>query len=263
MSYKYQYKIDQYESEARYHEDVMPYRADNLMPIDGNYSYECDNLFERVLRLLLIGLLMLVQWPVLKIGCGFRCEGKEKIQELKHGGILISNHVHYLDCVMMHYIGGAHRTYHTGAAFNAKDNLTLPLFKALGFLPLNGTFQAQKNLMNFLQEKLNEGKFVHFYPEHALWMRYEKIRPFQPGAFKYAARFARPVVPVFIGWETTPLREVLGLKKRAVAQVLDPIYPDPNLSDRENVRYLSEQARKQMIRAYEEFYGKKMELGSR
>lgn len=259
MSYKYQYKIEEYESEARFHEDVMPYSVDNLMPIDGNYRYGCETMPERILRVALIGILTVIQKPVLKIACGYRCMGREKLKELD-GGILISNHTHYLDCIMMHHVGGAGRTYHTGGAFNAKDNLSLPLFKALGFLPLNGSFQAQKNLMTFLHDRLEEGNFVHFYPEHALWKRYEKIRPFQPGAFKYAVRFQKPVVPVFIGWEMTTLRELFGMQKRAVVQVLDPVYPKEELSDRENVTFLCEESRRRMIEAYEAFYGKKMEL---
>lgn len=251
------------EREGVFDRDVMPYSVDDMLRIDGEYEYLCTRFYERVGHFFLF-LLATVFWrPALYFSLGFRIRGKKNRRGVK-GAISVSNHVHPLDCVMMHGLSPfTWKVYHTGAPFNMKKGIRGALIKGLNYLPLSTSFHAQKNFRNTIEDRVKKGNIVHFYPEQALWIRYEKVRPFKPGAFKYAAKFSVPILPAFISFEETPLRRLLHMKKRAILNILPPIYPDSDKSERENAAAMQAACEKSMKDAYQRIYGKKMELDVR
>jgi 1-acyl-sn-glycerol-3-phosphate acyltransferase len=229
-----------------------------VQKIDGDYRYLCTRPYERVLRGGLLCLLGIVYRPVLFLLTGFRVRGRKNAKGVK-GAISVSNHVHVLDGVMMHAVRALPwKMYHTGASFNMKKGWRGEAMKLMGYLPFSSSFGAQKNFHRTIGELLGHGCLVHFYPEQALWARYEKIRPFKAGAFKYAARFSVPVLPAFIAFEETPLRRRLGFKKRAVLYILPPVYPLRGAGERENAVYLQAETERAMREAYKRVYGKEM-----
>ncbi len=249
-------KIRRLEKEGAFDVDVMEYRIDDLLPIDADYEFYCTRWQEKLARGFLMGVCFLFRRLLLNIALGLKVRGRSNLKSVKGKGcIAVSNHCHPLDCVVMNSIRGNTNIYHTGAAFNAKADWRITFFKALGFLPLNGTFSAQKNFNKLMEAELAKGKLVHFYPEHAMWIRYEKPRPFKKGAFRYAAKYKAPVVPVFMRWEMTPLRKFLHLKKRMVLEILPPIFPDESIPERKCADILCEQAFDSMKACYESNYG--------
>jgi len=244
-----------FERLGKFNEDLRPYRTDNVRPIDETYNYNF-NFLERIARFIIIGVLYLAVPLILFFGVGFRVRGRKNIKGLK-GGIIVTNHAHYLDSLMTELLAPYHKVFHTGAGFNSKRGIRGELLKLLGYLPLNGTFTAQKNFNKKIEEILKKGGYVQFYPEHAFWLRYKKPRPYMDGAFKYAVKFSAPVIPTFITFESTPIRKFFGLKDRAVLNVLKPIYPDENLTLRENAERLSSRAHEAAVECYTRVYGQK------
>jgi len=242
-----------FERLGRFNEDLRPYRTDNLRPIDETYRYGF-NFFEHIARCIIVGVLYFVVRPLMFFSVGYRLRGKKNIKGLK-GGIIVTNHVHYFDSLMAEPLAPYYKIFHTGAGFNTKKGIRGWLLKLLGYLPLNGTFTAQKNFSKRMEEILKRGGYVQFYPEHAFWLRYKKPRPYMDGAFKYAAKFSVPIIPTFITFESTPFRKFFGLKDRAVLNVLKPIYPDENLTLRENAAMLSARAHAAAEKCYFIAYG--------
>lgn len=250
------------ERERIFDKHLMPYSEKDMRRIDGEYRYLCTRFYERVYKFFLFIIASIFWRPVLFFAVGFRVRGKENRRGLK-GAIAVSNHVHVLDSVMMLALSPhPWKVYHTGAPFNMKKGLRGSLVKWMGYLPLSDSFGAQKNFHHTVRDRLEQGCIVHFYPEHALWRRYEKVRPFKAGAFKYAAKFSVPVLPAFISFERTAFRKFFRMKKRAVLNILPPVYPDHALTERENAAMLQEKSEKAMKECYERIYGKKMTYAS-
>jgi len=254
---KYEEREKNFERLGKFNEDLRPYRIDNARPIDETYSYNF-NVAEHILRFIIIGVLYLVVPILLFFSVGFRVRGKKNLKGLK-GGIIVTNHVHYFDSLMVEGLAPYRKIFHTGAGFNSKRGIRGELLKLLGYMPLNGTFSAQKNFNKRLENILKKGGYVQFYPEHAFWLRYKKPRPYMDGAFKYAAKFSVPVIPTFITFESTPLRRFFHMKERAVLNVLPPIYPDENLTLRDNASRLSSRAHEAAIECYRRVYGEYLE----
>lgn len=252
---KFEEAEQKFERLGKFNEDLRPYRMDDARAIDETYRYGF-NFAERILRFFVIPVLYLVVRPLLFFGVGYRLRGRKNLNGVK-GGIIITNHVHYFDSLMVEPLAPYHKVFHTGAGFNSKRGIRGELLKLLGYMPLNGTFTAQKNFNKKLEKIFEKGGYVQFYPEHAFWLRYKKPRPYKDGAFKYAAKFSVPVIPTFITFENTPLRKFFGLKERAVLNVLKPIYPDENLTLRENAERLSSRAYDAAVERYTLVYGQR------
>lgn len=249
-----------YEAEGRYDEDVMPYDPRKQADIDGNYRYFRHGFWQKAGHAFFFFLLTLLWRPVLFFTCGFRVRGK-KNRKVKGGAISVSNHTHYLDAVMVHALHKkVWKVYHTGAPFNVKKGVLGWMIKEVNYLPFSASYEAQKNLRGALQNLLARGNVIHFYPERALWIRYEKVRPFKPGAFKYAAKFSVPVIPSLITYEDTKFRKFFHMKKRAVLNILPPVYPDGSLTERENAAAMQKYCEDVMRETYERIYGRKMVL---
>ena len=112
-------------------------------------------------------------------------------------------------------------------------------------------------MFDILNEKLvSEGKIVNFYPEHALWPRYEKLRPFKPGAFRYAVKFNVPILPLFIEFRQTRLRRLLHRKKKVIVHILPAVYPSAEGTERERSQRLAAAVFEAMRQEGNRLYGR-------
>lgn len=93
-----------------------------------------------------------------------------------------------------------------------------------------------------------------------MWFNFRKPRPTKRGAYYYAAKFQMPVISCFV--EMIDENEVDRddfMKVRYRIHVLPLIYPDPNLSIRDNSVLMNEKDYQQKKEAYEKAYGKELE----
>ena len=68
-------------------------------------------------------------------------------------------------------------------------------------LPLSSNFKTMEKFIAAVDRVLEKNQFVLVYPEQGMWWNYRKPRPLQKGAFSFAARNNKPVLPVFITME--------------------------------------------------------------
>jgi len=166
--------------------------------------------------------------------------GMEKLQDLKGPAFLTSNHFNPFD-------NGIHRTLarKTGrghlVAISQGTNFVMPgingfVLRNIDVIPLiqepsymNGAFRT------LMQKNLDAGRFILIYPEQEMWFNYRKPRPQKRGAFLFAAQYNVPVVPTFVELQELDKTVAPGFRDvKAILHVLDPVFPDPAKSPREN-----------------------------
>lgn len=208
-----------------------------------------ENVFSKSYKFIIRNILRFFGPIVNTVGYSVRIKGKKNLKGIK-SGITISNHVHYLDCLWNMQALNFKNVYITGAPHNFKKGFFGATLKAGGFIPLTTTLSESKKFQEYISEIIKKGGFVHFYPEQALWLRYEQSRPLKRGAFFYAAKNNVPIIPIVICFRKTNFKK----KKNVTINICPPIYPDPSLTERENCEMMNKKAQQVYDETIIEFY---------
>ncbi len=192
--------------------------------------------------------------------------GEQNVQGISKGAIVTSNHFHPTDNSAVRWAlkkAGIKRLYVVSQESNlAMKGLIGFLMNYADIIPLTKNREdMQEYFSKLLKKHLDEGQFVLIYPEEEMWFNYRKPRPPKRGAYYYAAENNVPIVSCFViihddrsHKETKELYET-----KFEVEILKPIYPKPELSVRENSRWMMGQDYKQKVEAYERAYGKKLD----
>jgi 1-acyl-sn-glycerol-3-phosphate acyltransferase len=246
------------EMRGNFDHDITPPDLNNVLHSDKNYIYDQRDIGFRLLRAFMFGVLFIFGNIFTRVVFGLRVYGKENLKSLKKtGAISISNHVHYIDNLMLRSASNPQKNlYYIVAPFNCKKGFAGTFLKSGGVTPLPEGYQANKNFMKYIKLLLSRGKLVHFYPERSMWIRYQKPRPFKNGAFYYASVENAPILPYFIAFaEPKGLRKLFNCKKTFSVFIMKPIYPNKELSVKENEANMRDTAYKMFVEKYREFYG--------
>lgn len=188
--------------------------------------------------------------------------GMEKLSAIKGPAFLTSNHFNPFD-------NGVHRTLarETGhgrlAAVSQGTNFVMPglngfVLRNIDVIPLipepsymNGPFRE------LMRKNLEMNRFILIYPEQEMWFNYRKPRPQKRGAFLFAAEYQVPLIPTFVQMQDLPEKQTAAFRQvKLVLHVLDPIFPDPSKSVRENSFAMCEADYQAKKTCYEQCYGK-------
>ena len=106
---------------------------------------------------------------------------------------------------------------------------------------------------------LDRGEKILIYPEQAMWFNYKKPRPLKAGAFKFAAKFNAPVIPVFICMKDSDVLDDDGFPVQELyIHYLPAIYPDSTLPVNANAQRMMDQNYSLWKDVYETFYQEKL-----
>lgn len=260
MAKNYREKELEYERTGQFDRDLNDeHRTFDARDIGGDYHYLPQTLWEKLRRFFLIPAVRVFGSVYSFFGYGFKVKGKKNLRRVgKSGAISVCNHAHELDTLLVKLTLGCWRTFHTGSYYLLKKGWPGRIFKSGGFLPVGTTVRDLENLQNAVQKLLEKKKIVNFYPEHSLWRRYEKVRPFKIGAFRFAVKFGVPVIPVFMEFRETKLRRLFKMQKKVVMHILPAEYPDKTGTLRERAAALSDRVHAAMEAKYTEVYRKPM-----
>lgn len=129
------------------------------------------------------------------------------------------------------------------------------LFRHCNTLPLSSNFDTMKNFMEAVKILLERGEKILIYPEQGMWWNYRKPRPMQNGAFKLAVKNNVPIIPVFITMEDSEFIDGDGFNVQAYTlHFLPAIYPNKDLTDKENIENMKQQNYNMWKEVYEDFY---------
>ncbi|MFC6253866.1 lysophospholipid acyltransferase family protein [Secundilactobacillus hailunensis] len=186
--------------------------------------------------------------------------GLEKINQIKTGAIVTSNHFHPMENTAIRY-ALRQAGFKKMAIVSQVTNFQMTGF--LGFmmnyantLPISTNLHyLGQEFPQLIQEKLAAGVPILIYPEQEMWWRYRKPRPFMSGTYHYAAKFNVPVISCFTEMQLTDQPAVNGVTPVTYhVHVLDPIYPDTTLNEHASCEQMRQQDQRQKKAAYEAAY---------
>ena len=103
---------------------------------------------------------------------------------------------------------------------------------------------------------LRRGEKILIYPEQGMWWNYRKPRPLTNGAFKFAVESNAPVLPFFITMKDSDIIGGDGFPiQEYTVHIFEPIYPDPEKSNKKNVEEMKAKNFEVWKKCYEETYG--------
>ena len=133
------------------------------------------------------------------------------------------------------------------------------LMRNCNTLPLSSNFKTIDKFITAVDRVLQRGQFVLVYPEQGMWWNYRKPRPLQKGAFTFAARNDKPVLPVFITMEDSDVLDQDGFfVQEYTVHFCEPVYPDPDKRRAQNVKEMLDKNYEAWKEVYEKTYNKKL-----
>ena len=248
-------KIKEYERKELLNEHLDTNPA-SFTPIDESFEYIPKNIFKRadlcLKRLFFVKPLMRYTNKLFQT----IVTGQENIKGIK-SAITVSNHVNKLDCMALQYALNPHKTYFTAAEFNNMTGFIGDMMRAGRMLPMSSSFSGQKKFLKTIENLLKKNNYVNFFPERSEWWGYEKPRPQDTGAYHVAIKNNVPVIPIFITFNQTEVsKESATGIKQFVINILKPIYPNTQLSFKENINEMMQNCKEQWENTYKNFYKK-------
>ena len=189
--------------------------------------------------------------------------GIENLNKVKTGALITCNHFNPFDCFTVEKVFRMSENEKDKRLYKVirEGNYTnFPglygfFFRNCDTLPLSSNKRTMVNFMKAVDTILQKGDYILIYPEQSMWWNYRKPKPLKIGAYKLAAKNNVPVIPIFITMEDS---DIIGDDGEPVQEytvnIAKPIYPDENLSIKENTEKMKEENAKVWKEIYEDFY---------
>ena len=190
--------------------------------------------------------------------------GIENLSKVSTGAIVTCNHFNPFDCFTIEKVfrmSGKIEGKRLYKVIREGNYTNFPglygfFFRNCDTLPLSSNKRTMVEFMKAVDTLLQKGDFILIYPEQSMWWNYRKPKPLKHGAFKMAARNNVPVIPIFITMQDSDKIDGEGFPiQEYTVNIAEPIYPDENLSQRENTEIMLNKNFEAWKKIYEDFYG--------
>ena len=190
-------------------------------------------------------------------------KGLENLKNVDTGAIITCNHFNPFDSFAIEKAfmeSGQNKVRKMYKVIREGNYTNFPglygfFFRNCDTLPLSSNTQTMIEFMKAVDTILQRKDFILIYPEQSMWWNYKKPKPLKNGAFRFAARNNVPVIPIFITMQDS---EIIGedgfFVQEYIINIGEPIYPDGNLSEKENSNIMKEKNAEVWKKTYEEFY---------
>lgn len=189
-------------------------------------------------------------WPWSYIG-GLRVKGKEKLKPFKRNKesyFIFANHAGVKDVTICYLLALPTRLNTIGYSDALDGVVTKRLVPALGFIPLPEDVHKAKDFFDAIKFYIIDKKQpVCIYPEAHIWAQYTGVRDFKRASFRYPANLNKPVIPVFFARRVRKGLWKLLKQPRITVLIGDPIYPDPQASEKENAEMLGDKCYESLV----------------
>ena len=256
-------KIEQYEKEGRFDEDVEddpPGRE--LMPDEIEYIHKsaADRMKTKfAYKMARKFVYQLIDDKKLIIK---DIKGLEHFKDLKTGAVVTCNHFNAFDsfAIQLAYEAAEQpdRTFYR--VIREGNYTSFPgfygfLMRHCNTLPLSSNRHTMKKFLAATDQLLKDGHFILIYPEQSMWWNYRKPKPLKSGAYMFAAKANVPVLPCFITMQDS---DIIGEDGFAVQEytihISEPIYPKQGVSYRINMVEMMNKNAELWKEIYEEEY---------
>ena len=214
-------------------------KMDRGVVFDADYPYVDKSPLYKFKRFWFRIFLYSIVQPVVRIRLGLKVEGKENLKKhkdiIEKGVVSCCNHVHMWDFLGI-----------VSALFPIKpyvliwaDNINGEwgkMMRLIGGIPIpESGAKATITYLKAVKNLINEGNWLHIYPEGSMWEYYKPIRPFKRGASFFAVQNDKPVLPM-----AYTFREPNFIRKYIFRQIAtftlhigEPIFKDETLPKKE------------------------------
>lgn len=167
---------------------------------DEHYQYIDKRKSFLLKQSLLRHVLFIVVFPIAKIRLGLKINNKQVLKQhkdlLAQGAITICNHVHYWDYLAIMLTLRPIKPYILSWAQNLNDS-SGRLVRLVGGIPIpEHNLKAKFKQLKEVGQMLDEGGWLHIYPEGSMWEYYRPIRPFKKGFEYLAIKHHKPIIPM-------------------------------------------------------------------
>lgn len=190
-------------------------------------------------------------------------KGIENLQNVETGAMITCNHFNPFDSFAIEQvfrISGQSDNKKLYKVIREGNYTNFPglygfFFRNCDTLPLSSNKRTMIEFIKAVNIILNRGDFILMYPEQSLWWNYKKPKPLKNGAFKLAARNNVPVIPIFITMQDSDIIGDDGFPvQEYIINIEKPIYPEDNLSERQNMEKMKNKNYEKWKEIYEDFY---------
>ena len=194
--------------------------------------------------------------------------GIENLKNVKTGAMITCNHFNPFDSFTIEKVFRStkqHRSKKLYKVIREGNYTNFPgfygfLFRNADTLPLSSNKRTMVNFMKAVDVILKKGDFILIYPEQSMWWNYRKPKPLKDGAFKMATRSNVPVIPVFITMQDSDIIGEDGFPiQEYIINIEKPIYPQENLTRKENIQFMKNKNFEVWKEIYEKFYNVELE----
>lgn len=211
----------------------------------GAGTFRPDRLSYRLVRWLIAHIFPKVFQAVY----GFRIKGEVCRKDVQNGCVSVCNHIHMLDCTM---VALAFRDYYLQfltLASNLKIPFAGPIVKLMGGIPLPADLAGWRAVYARVEKAFADGQVLQIYPEGELIKGCRTLREFKPGAFTFAVKYQKPVIPCVLRFY--PRYKKSGARKRDGLEmvILPAVYPKKGLKGKAAAERLQQQVRSCMEEA--------------
>ena len=175
-------------------------KKDNGLVFDENYPYIDDSKSFRFVDFWVRFLLYFMIFFLVRVRLGLRIKGRKNLKihktEIKKGIISICNHVHMWDYlgVMRAIIPNKPKLLAWAANIRGENGA---LIRHVGGIPIpEDNMKGTIAYFNAVKKLLDDGGWLHLYPEGSMWEYYAPIRPFKRGAAYFACEYDKPILPL-------------------------------------------------------------------
>ena len=259
--------IEELEREGRFSEDAEENPpAPVLMPEDINYlprSLKSKTQTKYAFKVARWFVNMLIKKKQLIIK---EYKGIENLEKVADGAVITCNHFNAFDsfAIQLAFEQGKLKKKKMYRVIREGNYTGFPgfygvLMRHCNTLPLSSNFKTMEKFITAVDRVLEKNQFVLVYPEQGMWWNYRKPRPLQKGAFTFAARNNKPVLPVFITMEDSNVLDDDGFYvQEYTVHFCEPIYPDPNMKRAQNACEMRDKNYEAWKSVYEQTYGEKL-----
>ncbi len=193
---------------------------------------------------------------LLKVFMSVKVVGRKNIKDLKKkngekGILTLSNHLLFLDNILIRLATKyKYRINYIVSHKNSIKGHTGTMMRGGGIIPLPTNMKGLVNFSKALEEKLKEGKAIHFFAEKELWYKYKKPRPLNDGVFHYSYVNEVPILPMFITYKKR--KYFFGNKFKL--HIMEAIYPNTSLTKIEDIKRMRDICEEKIRQVYEKEY---------
>ncbi len=216
-------------------EHYLKIKKNNGAILDKDYPYIDKSKGFLFKKFLIRVLTVIVVFPLARIRMGLRIEGRKNLKKhkdvIKKGVVSCCNHVHMWDFIGIMRAVTPKKPYVLVWGNNVRSENAF-LVRMVGGIPVpEDDLQATVKYYTEVKHMLDEGGWLHIYPEGSMWEYYQPIRPFKHGAAYLATRLNKPILPLAYsyrkpGWIR---RKIFGQIALFTIHVGEPIFADESL----------------------------------